>query len=152
MKKRIKITSRGSVITSRGPMITPNTRPFLEDVDYLLRMIAKGARVVEVLSDGTEIELNERNFNTDNTVKKVKQVKVEPVTTEPITDKTPIVPHMTRQERKRAEYEKKMAAQKAQEEAKKLAQSTQVSSIIREEVKPTETVITDTNVDSAIEE
>lgn len=147
MKKLIKVVSRGMVNTSRGPMITPNTRPFLEDVDSIFRMIAKGAKIIEVLPNKTEIELNERNFNTDNRVKE-KPVKVEVKVQEPITDKTPIVPTMTRQERKRAEYEKKLAAQKAREEANK----TKVVETKPEETVPVEPVNTDTTVDAAIEE
>ena len=147
MKKLIKVVSRGMVNTSRGPMITPNTRPFLEDVDSIFRMIAKGAKIIEVLPNKTEVELNERNFNTDNRVKE-KPVKVEVKIQEPITDKTPIVPTMTRQERKRAEYEKKLAAQKAREKVNTQAQT--ITETKQEEVTPIES--TDTTVECAIEE
>lgn len=84
MKKTIKVTSRGMVLTSRGKCRTPLLYPIVEDTGVIFKMItAQRATVVEVLEDGREIELNPQNFDQDNSnaPTEVKSVmsKPEPV-------------------------------------------------------------------------
>lgn len=76
-KKKIKITNRGMFQTSRGICRTPITRPYLESIEFIFRMIAKGAKIVEVLENGEEVELTEQNFNLDNSKKVVKKEEVK---------------------------------------------------------------------------
>jgi hypothetical protein len=70
--KLIKITSRGRVITSRGYVPTPIMRPYREKIDEIWSMLnSKDMKptIMEVLSDGVEVELNVQNFDQDNSVK-----------------------------------------------------------------------------------
>ena len=91
MKKEIKVTSRGMVITSRGKCRTPLLYPIMEDTSVILKMItAQRATVVEVLPDGREITLTPQNFDQDNTnAEEVKSVmsKPEPVSASAIKPK-----------------------------------------------------------------
>lgn len=91
MKKEIKVTSRGMVITSRGKCRTPLLYPIIEDTSVILKMItAQRATVVEVLPDGREITLTPQNFDQDNTnAEEVKSVmsKPEPVSASAIKPK-----------------------------------------------------------------
>lgn len=65
--KRIKITSRGFVNTSRGRCRTPITTPYRESINVILTMLSRdNATIVEVLDNGDEVILNEFNFNQDN--------------------------------------------------------------------------------------
>jgi len=115
MKKKIKITNRGMFQTSRGMCRTPILRPYLESIDYIFRMIAKGAKIVEVLDDGTEIELTEQNFNLDNSkkvVKKEEPKKPEAPKAEPAKVVTPAP--AAKPEAPKAEEPKKPEAPKAE--------------------------------------
>ena len=77
--KRIKITSRGLVFTSRGRCRTPILRPYVENCDTILQMLTRdNATIVEVLDSGEEIKLTVQNFASDNSSKQVDEVKVEP--------------------------------------------------------------------------
>ena len=77
--KRIKITSRGLVFTSRGRCITPIFRPYVENCETILQMLTRdNATIVEVLDSGEEIKLTVQNFASDNSSKQVDEVKVEP--------------------------------------------------------------------------
>lgn len=67
MKKLIKVTSRGIVLTSRGKCRTPFITPVWEDVDIIFQMIsAQRATVIEVLNNGEEVTLTPFNFDKDN--------------------------------------------------------------------------------------
>lgn len=103
--KRIKITSRGLVFTSRGRCRTPILRPYVENCDTILQMLTRdNATIVEVLDNGQEIKLTVQNFASDNSSAPVQEVKPEPKKEEvkpvvipavdemPIADTTPEVP------------------------------------------------------------
>ena len=114
IKKRIKVTSRGVVTTSRGRARSP-LGPYLERIGNISVMIVREkATVVEILPDGTEVELNIQNFDKDNTIpvnaeagKKVETLKAEEKA--PNTTQEPTNRQLSRKERKRQEYEKKIA-------------------------------------------
>lgn len=114
IKKRIKVTSRGMVTTSRGRVRTP-IGPYIESVGYISVMIVREkATVVEVLPDGTEVELNIQNFDKDNTKKINAEAgkKVEDPKNDEKAPETPQEPtnrQLSRKERKKQEYEKKVA-------------------------------------------
>lgn len=120
--KKILITNRGYVPTSRGMCLTPITRPYKESTDVILRLITRyNADVEEVLDNGDHIKLTISNYASDN------NVSTPVVTVEGKTEITPIVESesihntvenntvksMSRKERRRMEYEKRMAEQKA---------------------------------------
>lgn len=66
-KKKIRIVSRGIVHTTRGQVITP-TGIFYEKTDQILKMLLKDkAKIIELLEDGTTVQLTDKNYNTDNT-------------------------------------------------------------------------------------
>lgn len=126
-KKKIKVTSRGMVLTSRGRVRTP-IGPYMENVKVILAMIVRNnATVVEILDDGREIPLTVQNFDKDNSSIKVEEVpsgneeKEETLADE---SKVPNQEHtnnrqLSRKERKKQEYERKVAeASKHQEQDK----------------------------------
>ena len=108
-KKKIKVTSRGMVITSRGRVRTP-IGPYIENVRNILAMITRNnATVVEVLPDGKEVTLTIQNFDKDNSKA-------------PVEEKTPVQEptnnrQLSRKERKKQEYERKVAEANKQPEA-----------------------------------
>ena len=100
-KKKIKVISRGMVITSRGRVRTP-IGPYLENVKNILAMITRNnATVVEVLPDGKEVTLTIQNFDKDNS--KAPAEENVPVQ-EPTNNR-----QLSRKERKKQEYERKVA-------------------------------------------
>ena len=120
--KKILITNRGYVPTSRGMCLTPITRPYKESTDVILRLITRyNADVEEVLDNGDHIKLTISNYASDNNVS-TPVVKVEEKTKDtPVVKPETIhntvenntVKSMSRKERRRMEYEKRMAEQKA---------------------------------------
>ena len=115
--KKIKITNKGYVLTSRGMARTPIDRPYKETVDAIRLLIARfGAHVVEVLDDGREVELTINNYASDNSNIKDKVVpdKTAKSATEPVkvANAQQCVPKtMSRKERKRLEYQRRLAEQ-----------------------------------------
>lgn len=124
-KKKIKITSRGMVITSRGRVRTP-IGPYLENVKNILAMITRNnATVVEVLPDGKEVTLTIQNFDKDNSNAPAEEnvpVQGEEKKEAPAEEKTPVQEptnnrQLSRKERKKQEYERKVAEANKQPEA-----------------------------------
>ena len=116
-KKKIKVTSRGMVITSRGRVRTP-IGPYLENVRNILAMITRNnATVVEVLPDGKEVTLTIQNFDKDNSNAPAEEnvpVQGEEKKEAPAEEKTPVQEptnnrQLSRKERKKQEYERKVA-------------------------------------------
>ena len=116
-KKKIKVTSRGMVITSRGRVRTP-IGPYLENVKNILAMITRNnATVVEVLPDGKEVTLTIQNFDKDNSKAPAEEnvpVQGEEKKEAPAEEKTPVQEptnnrQLSRKERKKQEYERKVA-------------------------------------------
>ena len=116
-KKKIKVISRGMVITSRGRVRTP-IGPYLENVKNILAMITRNnATVVEVLPDGKEVTLTIQNFDKDNSkapAEKNVPVQGEEKKEAPAEEKTPVQEptnnrQLSRKERKKQEYERKVA-------------------------------------------
>lgn len=73
-QKKIIVKSAGTLhllAGATGPILTP----FMCKVDTILHLINTRKDVYEVLEDGTEIKLDEVNYNTLN--EKVKKEKVE---------------------------------------------------------------------------
>ena len=100
-KKKIKVTSRGMVITSRGRVRTP-IGPYIENVRNILAMITRNnATVVEVLPDGKEVTLTIQNFDKDNS----KAPAEENIPAQEPTNNR----QLSRKERKKQEYERKVA-------------------------------------------
>ena len=100
-KKKIKVTSRGMVITSRGRVRTP-IGPYTENVRNILAMITRNnATVVEVLPDGKEVTLTIQNFDKDNS----KAPAEENIPAQEPTNNR----QLSRKERKKQEYERKVA-------------------------------------------
>ena len=116
-KKKIKVTSRGMVITSRGRVRTP-IGPYIENVRNILAMITRNnATVVEVLPDGKEVTLTIQNFDKDNSKAPAEEnvpVQGEEKKEAPAEEKTPVQEptnnrQLSRKERKKQEYERKVA-------------------------------------------
>lgn len=70
-RKLIKITSRGPIY-AKGGIYGPITTPFMEETTNIFRMISGGIKVVEILDNGSEIELKASNFDKDNNIIPVK--------------------------------------------------------------------------------
>ena len=106
-KKKIKVTSRGMVITSRGRVRTP-IGPYIENVRNILAMITRNnATVVEVLPDGKEVTLTIQNFDKDNSNAPAEEnIPAQ----EPTNNR-----QLSRKERKKQEYERKVAESKQPE-------------------------------------
>ena len=124
-KKKIKVTSRGMVITSRGRVRTP-IGPYIENVRNILAMITRNnATVVEVLPDGKEVTLTIQNFDKDNSNAPAEEnvpVQGEEKKEAPAEEKTPVQEptnnrQLSRKERKKQEYERKVAEANKQPEA-----------------------------------
>ena len=116
-KKKIKVTSRGMVITSRGRVRTP-IGPYLENVKNILAMITRNnATVVEVLPDGKEVTLTIQNFDKDNSKAPAEEnvpVQGEEKKEAPAEENIPAQEptnnrQLSRKERKKQEYERKVA-------------------------------------------
>ena len=124
-KKKIKVTSRGMVITSRGRVRTP-IGPYIENVRNILAMITRNnATVVEVLPDWKEVTLTIQNFDKDNSKAPAEeniQAQEEEKKEAPAEEKTPVQEptnnrQLSRKERKKQEYERKVAEANKQPEA-----------------------------------
>ena len=129
-KKKIKVTSRGMVITSRGRVRTP-IGPYLENVKNILAMITRNnATVVEVLPDGKEVTLTIQNFDKDNSKAPAEEnipAQGEEKKEAPAEEKTPVQEptnnrQLSRKERKKQEYERKVAEAKQTEATKEQKQ------------------------------
>ena len=116
-KKKIKVTSRGMVITSRGRVRTP-IGPYLENVKNILAMITRNnATVVEVLPDGKEVTLTIQNFDKDNSKAPAEEnipAQGEEKKEAPAEENNPAQEptnnrQLSRKERKKQEYERKVA-------------------------------------------
>lgn len=90
--KKIKILTSG-VIECKGFIYGPVLTPYQETVDTIFTMVSRGIEVVEVLDDGTEVQLSTKNFDTLNSteVTKPKQENVKPiVSTKPVVEESVI--------------------------------------------------------------
>ena len=64
--KRIKITSNGP-LTTKGGVRGPVLRPYMESIFNIRNMLVRDrATVIEILKDGSELQLNAENYMLDN--------------------------------------------------------------------------------------
>lgn len=166
--KKIKILSKGIVLTSRGRCRTPILTPYVENVNSILSMLTRdNAKIVEILPDKREVELTIYNFSQDNAAR-------DPITKEvaPAHVADPKVVHagvpaqkiaqdrpLTRKERRELERKARAeaAAQKVQEEAPVVAPiepETVVEEVpaIEEHVEVEEPIIVPTEIAPTVEE
>lgn len=123
-QKKILITNRGYVPTSRGMCLTPITRPYKESTDVILRLLTRyNAEIEEILDNGEHVKLTISNYASNNNVVSNPIIKES----KPVAEATPVVESknvhtnienntvksMSRKERRRMEYEQRMAEQKA---------------------------------------
>lgn len=64
MNKKIKILSGGAINSLKG-INGPIYNPFITDTTSILNILFEGHKVIEVLSDGTEVELDILNYEKD---------------------------------------------------------------------------------------
>ena len=64
MKKKIKIPTTGTIRALNGAS-GPVHNAFLIDADKIINILFEGHRVIEILSDGCEVELDIHNYNED---------------------------------------------------------------------------------------
>lgn len=91
--KRIKITSNGP-LTTKGGVRGPVLRPYMESIFNIRNMLVRDrATIIEILKDGSELQLNAENYMLDNN-EVVEAVKQEAPTNEiPLKDVvTPLSP------------------------------------------------------------
>lgn len=82
--KRIKITSNGP-LTTKGGVRGPVLRPYMESIFNIRNMLVRDrATIIEILKDGSELQLNAENYMLDN------NEVVEAVKQEVPTDKIPL--------------------------------------------------------------
>ena len=159
--KKIKIVSKGIVMTSRGRCRTPILTPYVENVDSILSMLTRDkAKIVEILPDKREVELTIYNFSQDNVIR-------DPITKEaaPAHVADPKVVHagipaaqkptqdrpLTRKERR--ELERKARAEAAAKEAKvEEPEVTPEQPIVEETVVTEEPVMVPTQIPTTVEE
>lgn len=141
-QKKILITNRGYVPTSRGMCLTPITRPYKESTDVILRLLTRyNAEIEEVLDNGEHVKLTISNYATDNSVVSNPIIKES----KPVVEATPVVEpeivhtnvennntmkSMSRKERRRMEHEQRMAEQRAS------SNSTSQDTVLNTETKP----------------
>lgn len=65
-KKRIKVITN-SPIRAKGWVYGPILNPYVENVKVIFAMLSEGHKIIEVLPNGEEIQLDSRNFDKDNT-------------------------------------------------------------------------------------
>ncbi len=87
--KMIKILHNGPIYEKSG-IFGPIRTPYMEDVQTIFRLLSGGKKVVEVLSNGKEVELNVSNFDKKNDIVENKPVQVV-IPQEPV--KPPVVEH-----------------------------------------------------------
>jgi len=64
--KRIKITSNGP-LTTKGGVRGPVLRPYMESIFNIRNMLVRDrATIIEILKDGSELQLNAENYMLDN--------------------------------------------------------------------------------------
>lgn len=73
-RKNIIIPYRGPIF-AKGGVFGPINNPYSEDTTTIFRMLAGNVKVIEVLKDGTQLELNLSNFDKDNEKKEEKNVQ-----------------------------------------------------------------------------
>lgn len=91
--KRIKITSNGP-LTTKGGVRGPVLRPYMESIFNIRNMLVRDrATIIEILKDGSELQLNAENYMLDNN-EVIEAVKQEAPTNEiPLKDVvTPVSP------------------------------------------------------------
>ena len=89
-QKYVKVLARGDVTSKRGRAVTPVARGVKESTQNIFTMITKEkATVVEVLSNGKEIQLTPQNFDKDNEVLEVKKTIAVTVAT-PVAEVAPV--------------------------------------------------------------
>ena len=82
--KRIKITSNGP-LTTKGGVRGPVLRPYMESIFNIRNMLVRDrATIIEILKDGSELQLNAENYMLDN------NEVVEAVKQEAPTDEIPL--------------------------------------------------------------
>lgn len=64
-KKRVKVLTNAP-IRAKGWAYGPITVPYFESTIVIFAMLREGIKVVEVLDNGTELELTSLNFEKDN--------------------------------------------------------------------------------------
>lgn len=69
--KKVKVTVSGMPITSISAPLTMGTHgPMMMDIKNIFKCVVSGAKVVEVLENGTEVVLTLANYDSDNSVPK----------------------------------------------------------------------------------
>lgn len=63
--KKISILNKNRYYTSRGFVITP-VKEYYEELPRILQLISQGAKIEEILPNGTRVPLTEQNFDKDN--------------------------------------------------------------------------------------
>ena len=149
-QKKIKVLTKGPVITSKGTICGPILRPFMESLDTILTNISRfNLDIVEVLDNGNEVKLTIFNFDKDNNKKPetIETVKVRKEQFETPAEPTqPINKHMSNKEKRRMEREK----------AKMTNTQESVEEVVVEEVKEksvekvTETPVTNNELDDVV--
>ena len=101
--KMIKVTSRGTVTTSRGIVFAPIVRPYRESVDTIFGMLTRDeATVIEILDNGTEVKLTPQNFDKDNSIqfnKPEEKKQPEQKTPTPVIPPEPVKPEEKTEEK-----------------------------------------------------
>jgi len=84
--KMVKVLSN-DIIYPKGGISGPILTPYMEDVRTIFIMITRNIKVVEVLSDGSEVVLNTKNFDAKITPDVIEEI-VEPI----VETKVEVVP------------------------------------------------------------
>lgn len=137
--KKIKITSRGIVTTSRGRCRTPIATPYVENINTIFNMLTRdNAKVVEILPNGKEVELTIYNFSKNNAIVETPVVKAPPVHVGyPAIVNAGVKPEEIKNERPLTRKERRELERKARAEAEANKVETPV------ELKETEEVATE---------
>lgn len=80
MKKMITVHCNRP-IRAKGGVCGPILTPYKEDISIIFSMLSQNIKIKEILKDGTQVELNFSNFNTDNEKKESNIEKNEKTNT-----------------------------------------------------------------------
>lgn len=73
--KKIVILTSGYIRIDKLCIYGPVLTPYHEKITTIMKLLSDHVKVSEVLDDGTQLELNIGNFNTDNNAKNPKTEK-----------------------------------------------------------------------------
>lgn len=123
-RKRIKITSSGPLAT-KGGAHGPIRTPYLETIANIKKLLSRDrATVIEVMPDGTEVQLTLANFCLDNKGTKVEVKPAAPEKVEVKPQEVEVVPTPAKAEEVKGDVKEETPAENVQESVQEKVEET----------------------------